>query len=49
MTKNWTVNGETTYFDLGRERFTTPTYYASTHKTTGFTATVGVNYRFATR
>ncbi len=26
LSKDWTVTGETTYFDLGRERFTTPTY-----------------------
>lgn len=48
LTKDWTVIGETTYFDLGRERFTTPTYAIDT-KTTGITATVGLNYRFATR
>jgi opacity protein-like surface antigen len=55
LTQNWTVKGETTYFDLGRERSTFNGLNGIAAglgdvniKTTGMIGTVGLNYRFAT-
>ena len=47
LTKNWTVKGETNYFDLGKDTYTT-NLGTFELKTTGVSAIVGLNYRFAT-
>jgi outer membrane autotransporter protein len=52
LTRNWTVRGETNYYDLGRTQYnlTGPlagaTITENVHET-GFISTVGLNYRFA--
>lgn len=47
LSKNWTVKGETNYFDLGNDNFTTSLGTVSL-KTTGISGLVGLNYRFTT-
>ena len=49
LTNNWFVRGETSYFDLGRDRYTPPVGYSVRDvELTGFVSTVGLNYRFST-
>jgi opacity protein-like surface antigen len=47
LDKNWTVKGETNYFDLGKETFTNRLGTAEV-KVSGINATIGLNYRFWT-
>jgi opacity protein-like surface antigen len=52
LTKNWTVRGETNYYDLGKTRYNlveappAPTIVTDIREK-GFISTVGLNYRFA--
>jgi outer membrane autotransporter protein len=54
LTRNWTVRGETNYYDLGNTQYNLPltgplagrTITENVHET-GFISTVGLNYRFA--
>ena len=49
LTNNWFVRGETSYFDLGTERYNPTGPYSSRDVSlTGFVSTVGLNYRFST-
>lgn len=49
LTNNWFVRGETSYFDLGSERYNPTGPYSSRDVSlTGFVSTVGLNYRFST-
>ena len=51
LTKNWTVRGETNYYDLGKINYNFnvppgPVLLTADVRETGFMTTVGVNYRF---
>ena len=48
LTQNWTVRGETNYFDLGKTQYNllAPVLVADVRET-GFISTVGLNYRFS--
>jgi outer membrane autotransporter protein len=50
LTNNWFVRGETSYFDLGTQRYTYPNlaFAPRDAELTGFVSTVGINYRFST-
>lgn len=52
LTQNWTVRGETNYYDLGKTNYDLPQpapapTLVTDVRETGFISTVGVNYRFA--
>jgi len=47
LAQNWTVKGETSFFDLGKVNFNGfPVAPPASIRTDGFTATVALNYRF---
>ena len=48
LTQNWTVRGETNYYDLGKTQYNllAPVLVADVRET-GFISTVGLNYRFS--
>jgi opacity protein-like surface antigen len=49
LSQNWTVKGESNYYDLGRSNYNLPLNgTVATVKHTGFNGTIGLNYRFAT-
>jgi opacity protein-like surface antigen len=52
LTQNWTVRGETNYYDLGKTNFNLPQpapapTLVTDVRETGFITTVGLNYRFS--
>ena len=48
LTQNWTVRGETNYYDLGKITYNLlPTVLVADVRETGFISTVGLNYRFS--
>jgi outer membrane autotransporter protein len=51
LTPNWSVKGETRYFDLGTDHYTLAggLPIIADIRTNGFISTIGLNYRFAVR
>jgi opacity protein-like surface antigen len=47
LARNWTVRGETNYYDLGTSRFTVAGPTPIDVREKGFISTVGINYRFS--